>query len=143
MSLRDRLGAAPSSFGTLGESGEEAAAPSRAYQTVKVRIHQLLLERIDLEAMGRLTADRLKDELRQMVERLLVEENLVLNAQERRTLVRDIQHEMLGLGPLEPLLADPTVSDILVNTHKQIYVERQGRLEMTDVSFVDDAHLMK
>ncbi len=66
-----------------------------------------------------------------MVERLLAEENLVLNEVERRNLVRDIQNEMLGLGPLEPLLADPTVSDILVNTHRQVYVERRGKLELT------------
>ena len=93
--------------------------------------------------MESLSPESLKDELRQMVERLLLEENLVLNAGERRNLVRDIQYEMLGFGPLEPLLADPTVSDILVNTHKQVYVERKGRLEMTDVTFTDDDHLMK
>ena len=57
--------------------------------------------------------------------------------------MRDIQHEMLGLGPLEPLLADPTVSDILVNSHHQVYVERRGQLELTDVRFSDDAHLMQ
>jgi pilus assembly protein CpaF len=67
----------------------------------------------------------------------------VLNQQERHHLVLDIQHEMLGFGPLEPLLNDPTVSDILVNTHSQVYVERRGRLELTDVSFHDNAHLMK
>jgi pilus assembly protein CpaF len=100
-----------------------------------VQIHQTLLQRIDLEAMESLSPERLREELRQMVERLLVEENLVLNAGERRNLVRDIQYEMLGFGPLEPLLADPTVSDILVNTAKQVYVERRGRLELT--------HLMK
>ncbi len=66
-----------------------------------------------------------------------------INDIERRTLMRDIQHEMLGFGPLEPLLADPTVSDILVNTYDQVYVERRGRLELTDVTFTDDAHLMK
>ena len=93
--------------------------------------------------MDGLGADALRDELRQMVERLLFEENLVLNAAERRALVRDIQYEMLGFGPIEPLLADPTVSDILVNTHAQVYVERRGRLELTDVRFADDDHLLK
>ena len=113
------------------------------YQAIKMQIHQALLRRIDLLALDRLPADRVKEELRQMTERLLGEHNLVLNGQERRILVHDIQHEMLGLGPLESLLADPTVSDILVNTHRQVYVERQGRLELTAVHFVDDAHLMK
>src|SRR5262245_45461385 len=93
--------------------------------------------------MDNLSHETLKEELRQMVERLLTEENLVLNAGERRNLVRDIQFEMLGFGPLEPLLADPTVSDILVNTHRQVYVERKGVLSLTDVTFVDDDHLMK
>lgn len=143
MSLRERLGAAPSAFAPSNESITEAGEQSRAYQSIKVQIHQTLLQRIDLEAMESLSPERLREELRQMVERLLIEENLVLNAGERRNLVRDIQYEMLGFGPLEPLLADPTVSDILVNTAKQVYVERRGRLELTDVSFVDDAHLMK
>ena len=143
MTLRDRLGGAASDYAPLAEEPEVGPALTRAYQAVKAQIHQLLLQRIDLEAMESLSPERLKDELRQMVERLLAEENLVLNAGERRSLVRDIQFEMLGYGPLEPLLADPTVSDILVNTHKQIYLERHGRLELTDVSFDDDDHLMK
>lgn len=143
MSLRERLGAAPTGFGAPSEVAESAPTDLRAYQTVKVKIHQLLLQRIDLEAMESLSHERLKDELRQMVERLLTEENLVLNAVERRNLVRDIQYEMLGLGPIEPLLADPAVSDILINTHNQVYVERRGVLELTDVTFVDDDHLMK
>ena len=144
MSLRDRLGATTQGFATPGEAlSDPSGAPTRAYQETKARIHQVLLGRLDLEAMESLSADSLKEELRQMVERLLVEENLVLNAGERRNLVRDIQYEMLGFGPLEPLLADPTVSDILVNTYKQVYVERRGRLEMTDITFTDDDHLMK
>jgi pilus assembly protein CpaF len=68
---------------------------------------------------------------------------VVINDQERRTLTRDIQHEVLGFGPLEPLLSDPTVSDILVNTSQHVYVERGGCLELSDISFVDDAHLLK
>ena len=66
-----------------------------------------------------------------------------MNEAEQRGLIRDIQHEMLGLGPLEPLLADAAVSDILVNGHAQVYVERRGKLELTEVRFSDDAHLMK
>ena len=143
MSLRERLGAGGKGFAVAGDAPETPAQTTRAYQATKAHIHQALLGRLDLEAMESLTPERLKDELRQMVERLLVEENLVLNAGERRNLVRDIQHEMLGLGPLEPLLADPTVSDILVNTASQVYIERKGRLELTEVSFDDNDHLMK
>ena len=144
MSLRERLGAGNKAFAAVGEAAVESPAQStRAYQATKAHIHQALLGRLDLEAMESLTPDRLKDELRQMVERLLLEENLILNAGERRNLVRDIQYEMLGLGPLEPLLADPTVSDILVNTSRQVYVERKGRLELTEITFDDDDHLMK
>ena len=143
MNLRERLGAAPPGFGLAGGTIELAPPDVHAYQEVKVKVHQLLLQRLDLEAMESLSPERLKEELRQMVERLLAEENLVLNAVERRNLVRDIQYEMLGLGPIEPLLADPTVSDILVNTHRQVYVERHGKLELTQVSFGDDAHLLQ
>ena len=143
MNLRERLGAAPPGFGLAGGTIELAPPDVHAYQEVKVKVHQLLLQRLDLEAMESLSPERLKEELRQMVERLLAEENLVLNAVERRNLVRDIQYEMLGLGPIEPLLADPAVSDILINTHRQVYVERRGKLELTQVSFVDDDHLMK
>lgn len=151
MSLRERLGAAPNAATAGPESVSASAATSlgavavspHSYQDTKARIHQLLLGRLDLEAMQSLAPLALREELRQMVERLLTEENLVLNAGERRNLVRDIQYEMLGFGPLEPLLADPSVSDILVNTHRQVYVERRGRLELTDVSFADDDHLMK
>ena len=144
MSLRERLGASAQGFPPAGDPvPDDAGAPTRAYQDTKAHIHQVLLGRLDLEAMENLSPENLKEELRQMVERLLLEENLVLNASERRNLVRDIQYEMLGFGPLEPLLADPTVSDILVNTYRQVYVERRGRLELTDIKFTDDDHLMK
>ena len=128
MSLRERLGATTQGFAQADAAPETPGSSTRAYQDTKTRIHQLLLGRLDLEAMESLAPDALKEELRQMVERLLLEENLVINAAERRNLVRDIQYEMLGFGPLEPLLADPTVSDILVNTFRQVYVERRGRL---------------
>jgi pilus assembly protein CpaF len=123
--------------------GQSELPNTSAYRELKVRIHRLLLDRLDLERMEALVPDRLREELRAMVERLLEEENLVINDIERRTLVRDIQHEMLGLGPLEPLLADASISDILVNNAHQVYVERGGKLELTDVKFNDDAHLMK
>ena len=93
--------------------------------------------------MESMPADRLKQEIATLVERLLGEESVAINDSERSTLVRDIQHEMLGLGPLELLMADPTISDILVNGHGQVFVERRGKLEPTEVSFADDQHLMR
>ena len=122
---------------------ETPGQASHAYQQLKSRVHQLLLGRLDLEAMEGMSSERLRDELSVMVERLLTEENVIVNTAERRSLVRDIQHEMLGLGPLESLLADPTISDILVNGANQVYVERRGRLTLTEVTFADDDHLMK
>ena len=146
MSLRERLGAPsvpPQGLSGQNETGEAAAMPLRPYQTIKAQMHQSLLRRIDLSVLENLPAERMRDELRLLVERQLAEENLVLNATERRNLVRDVQNEMLGHGPLEPLLADPGISDILINGAHRIYIERGGRLELTDVSFVDDDHLMK
>ncbi|WP_024302875.1 CpaF family protein [Pseudogulbenkiania sp. MAI-1] len=145
MSLRDQLESrqspSPDSLHAIVKSASTVG--HETYHDLKARIHQKLLERVDLTVMESLSPERLKDELKIMVERLLAEESTALNETERRNLVRDIQHEMLGLGPLEPLLADTTISDILVNTYQQVYVERRGKLELTDVRFADDAHLMK
>lgn len=110
---------------------------------LKARIHQKILDRVDLAALDTLPTERLRHEIGSMVERLVGEESVVINEMERRMLVRDIQHEMMGLGPLELLLADPTISDILVNGHQQVFVERHGRLEPADVTFADDKHLMR
>ncbi|MEQ1668941.1 MAG: CpaF family protein, partial [Sulfuriferula sp.] len=96
-----------------------------------------------LAMMETMSPEQLREELKIMVERLLAEETLAINDVERKSLVRDIQHEVLGLGPLEPLMADPTISDILVNTYRQVYVERKGKLELTDVRFENEAHLIK
>lgn len=143
--LREKLASepAPEEARLEARRAETPAQASQAYQQLKARMHQLVLGRLDLEAMEHMSPDRLREELSVMVDRLLVEESVVVNAQERRSLVRDIQNEMLGLGPLEALLADPTISDILVNGSKQVYVERRGQLSLTDVSFADDDHLMK
>ena len=143
MSLRDRLQASQVGAETVVMLRPEAGLNHESYQSLKARIHQKLLDSVDLSVMESLSADRLKEEIAALVERLLADEAAVVNDTERRNLVRDIQHEMLGLGPLEPLLADPSVSDILVNSCSQVYVERCGRLELTAVRFSDDAHLLK
>jgi len=108
-----------------------------------VRIHRKLLDKVDLAALEAFPQERVRAEIKSIVERLLSEETTAVNATERQQIVQDIQHEVLGLGPLEPLLAEPTVSDILVNTYKQVYVERFGKLQLTDVRFGSNAHLLK
>ena len=139
MSLRERLSVTDEER----QHQPVAAAAQQAYAELKKTMHQMILDRIDLERLKRLTSEQFKHELALLVQRIIEEERIVLNQQERHHLVLDIQHEMLGFGPLEPLLTDPTVSDILVNTFDKVYVERRGRLELTDVSFHDNAHLMK
>jgi pilus assembly protein CpaF len=140
MSLRERLSISDDDrkAGVL-----PAEAGNAAYQELKKMMHQMILDRIDLERLKRLTAEQFKHELALLIQRIIEEERIVLNQHERHNLVLDIQHEMLGFGPLEPLLNDPTVSDILVNTASRVYVERRGKLEMTDITFHDNAHLMK
>ena len=113
------------------------------YHTLKDSLHSQLLSRIDLTVMADMKPERLREELGLLVERLLQETGVALNAPGRKQLVQDILDEIMGLGPLEPLLADASISDILVNGPHQVYVERNGRLVKTDVNFSDDDHLMK
>lgn len=144
MSLRTQLQSGGTDSDLQLSTGRlPVTADVRHYSDLRSRIHKKLLERIDLRAMEAMTPEQVRAELQVAVERLLGEETLPLNEAERRALQSDIQHEVLGLGPLEPLLADPTISDILVNTYKHVYVERAGQLELTDVHFESDAHLMK
>ena len=142
VSLRERLMTNDTAASDAAFARESAAIGS-ALQQLKTRLHQTILDRIDLERLQRLAPERVRDELRALTEKLLDEESIALNETDRAALIREIQNEMLGLGPLEPLLADPTISDILVNTHSSVYVERRGKLEKTAISFADDAHLMK
>jgi len=114
----------------------------RLYQ-VKKRIHHLLLERLDLSALEELEESVRAREIRQALAVLMEEEEEPLNLVEKTRLNRELEFEILGLGPLEPLLADPTISDILVNRHNQVYVERHGLLELTDIRFQDSEHLLK
>jgi pilus assembly protein CpaF len=140
MTLRERLAANET---VRPASNGQGALALHAYQELKKTMHQTILDRIDLERLKRLTGEQFKHELALLVQRVIEEERIVLNQHERHSLVLDIQHEMLGFGPLEPLLADASVSDILVNTCDKVYVERGGRLQLTDVTFHDNAHLMK
>lgn len=144
MSLRDRLEDIKKDTAQMPVDVHQGAfVENKTYQELKSRIHRKLLDRVDLTMMESMAPDQLRGELKTLVERLLAEETLAINDAERKSLVCDIQHEVLGLGPLEPLMADPTLSDILVNTYRQVYVERRGKLELTDVRFENEDHLLK
>jgi pilus assembly protein CpaF len=115
------------------------------YFELKTKIHDRLLDLIDLSLLETLDQNILKSEIRDLMESILREDGLgmPLNMVERERLFTEIQDEVFGLGPLEPFLQDPKVSDILVNTYNRVYVEKYGKLEITDARFKDDAHLMK
>lgn len=113
------------------------------FQDIKIRIHRKLIDSIDLTKLSTLETERVKLEIRRVLEELVMAESLPLSRPDRDRLVTEVQHEVFGLGPLEFLMKDPEITDILVNTHKLVYVERHGKLEKTDVRFRDDAHLMQ
>jgi len=117
-------------------------AQSKLIET-KVHLHQRLLDIMNLGVIDKMPRDQFRREVGEMVRDLLTEEQIPLSLNERNQLSSDILDELLGLGPIEPLLKDPTVSDILVNTYRQVYVERHGQLEHTPVKFKDDRHLLR
>src|SRR5271157_5969346 len=109
----------------------------RAQQEIKSAVHSELLTRIDLEKLDFLQDPRARQSLLAMIHQLLGEQSIPLSVLERDRMAREVLDELFGLGPLEPLLQDPTVNDILVNTHTTVYVERGGILEKTNVAFKD------
>ena len=113
------------------------------FTELKMMLHQRLLDMINLSVIDRMEPEEFRREIGEMVRELLLEENRPLNLTERSQLVDDILDELLGLGPLEPLLKDSTVTDILVNCYNNVFVERAGRLEQTPVRFKDDRHLLR
>jgi pilus assembly protein CpaF len=147
MALRERLvrETGPGAAAFFGRAGEEGAARDGAntFQEMKSRLHRAIINRMDLTKLGQLEPEQLHAEVSRLAEDLLLIENAPLSSVERERLVGEVRHELFGLGPLEPLLADPTVSDILVNSPKNIYVERRGKIERTEVEFKDDEHLMR
>jgi pilus assembly protein CpaF len=121
----------------------EVEAANRLYTEVKVRLHQKLLEEINLNAIEKLDAEAFRQQTSVMITNLLKAERVQLNQREQVQITDDVIDEMIGLGPLEPLLKDPSINDILVNTHRQVFVERKGRLELTPVIFQDEKHLLR
>jgi len=112
------------------------------YQQIKADLHRKILDRLDLEKLGK-TGDSARDEVLVVIRNAVNAEVVPLSFTERESLAREILDEIFGLGPLEPLLKDPTISDILVNRFDRVYVERAGRLELTTLSFKDNTHLMQ
>jgi hypothetical protein len=151
---RDRRLREDRSWGIGNGPGREASAASAPgpgsngvwnaeLQSVKGHIHRRLLERLNLSNLDRLDRDAVVDTIRGLVRELLAAESIPLNVEERDKLILQVLDEIFGLGPLQPLMEDPTIADILVNTAETIYVERNGRLELTDVRFQDDRHLVQ
>src|SRR5271165_1080329 len=114
---------------------------ARAYQELKTTLHRELLSQIDLEKLTSLEDSKARQQVQEVIQQLIVKLDTPLSTTERERLSREVLHEVFGLGPLEPLLQDATVNDILVNTHRKVYVERGGILEKTNVVFKDEAHL--
>src|SRR5271163_1372861 len=113
------------------------------YQQVKADLHRKILDRLDLEKLGKTSGDSARNEVRIVISNAISSEAIPLSYAERQNLSSEILDEIFGLGPLEPLLKDPTVSDILVNRFDRVYVERAGKLEVTGLSFKDNQHLMQ
>src|ERR1700692_4453374 len=112
------------------------------FAAVKNAIHRRLIQKLNLNKFTEVNREQVSREVGQILESLVVGESTPMNLQERERLSQEVLDEVFGLGPLEPLLADPAVSDILVNTYNRVYVERRGILELTSIQFRDDAHLM-
>lgn len=113
------------------------------YQQIKADVHRKLLDRLNLEKLGRTPTPSAREEVLTLIRNLISAESVPLSFPEREKLSREVLDEIFGLGPLESLLSDPTISDILVNRFDQVYIERAGRLTRTDLKFRDEAHLMQ
>ncbi len=116
--------------------------PRTDYSALKAAIHRRLIQKLDLDRLNQLKRDDVRREVGQILESLVAGESTPMNLQERERLSLEVLDEVFGLGPLERLLGDPTISDILVNNYKSVYVERRGLLEQTGIEFRDDAHLL-
>jgi len=126
---------------TVGDAG--AFAKRDQHTELKVELHQRLLDLINLQALDQMSREQIQEEVGDIVAEELAKQNHALNHTERKQLVGDVLDELLGLGPLEPLLKDPTITDILVNGHARVFVERYGVLEPSPVRFKDEKHLFR
>jgi pilus assembly protein CpaF len=133
----------PARNGAAPTAPEPKDLAQQAYYDLKTRIHRQLIERLDLAKLELLPQEAVEQQIRRIVEDMLAADDTPLSRQERDQLVLEIEHETFGLGPIEPLMQDPTVSDILVNGPKTVYIERGGKLHRTRVIFRDNAHLLQ
>src|SRR5436190_69257 len=129
--------------GSKGPAARPDIKPRQQYLDLRASVHRKLLNRLNLEALAQADRARAEGEIRTLLHELLSEEGAPLSMGERETLFGEIVDDVFGLGPLEPLLRDPSISDILVNTYKNVYVERGGKLERVSANFQDDRHLMR
>lgn len=147
MNLSQRLTKDPSTNGNgqptrlTGEANGASSQPH--YQEMKARLHRMLIDRLDLTKLNLLTPQQALPEVARLAKELLASEEMPLSTVEREQLVEEVRHELFGLGPLEPLLTDQTISDILVNSPYKVYIERGGKLERVGVTFNDNAHVMR
>src|SRR4029077_12772567 len=121
----------------LKNSGRQKAALKPEYQELKFTLHRKLVDKINLEALASIDTQRVRSEVRKAVISLIDAEPTLLSSIEKQQISDEVLDEVFGLGPLEPLLQDPGISDILVNTYKQVYIEKKGLLELTNVTFRD------
>lgn len=127
----------------IAEAKRSTGAEAEKYLSLKTTIHRKLLDRINLGLLETMSREQISDEVGDVILGLLVEEDAALNSGERQNLVGEVLDELLGLGPLEPLLADETITDILVNGYKDVFVEKRGLLEKADTRFQDERHLLR
>jgi pilus assembly protein CpaF len=138
MALRERL-----VRDQIGVGVAEDGASQQGFQDMKSRLHRMLINRMDLTKLGQLDQEQLHEEVARLASTLLAQEDTPLSSAEKERLIHEVRHELFGLGPLEQLLADTTISDILVNSPYNIYIERGGKLERTNIEFKDNEHLMR
>lgn len=127
----------------LGPVRSSSRVSAVRLEKIKSQIHREILAQVDLRRMETISPEALRLELKTLTESLLEQSDLAINESERRQIIQGIQDEMLGLGPIEPLLADPSVSDILVNGPFKVFVERKGKIEQTEIAFDSESHLMR
>ena len=139
MALRERL----IRDNMTGLLADDLGSNQQGFQEMKSRLHRMLINRMDLTKLRSLEPEQLHDEVARIATSLLAHEDTPLSSVERERLIHEVRHELFGLGPLEQLLADTTISDILVNSPYNIYIERGGKLERTNIEFKDSEHLMR
>src|SRR5678809_1062705 len=140
MALRERL---IRDNGATGPLTDDAISNQQGFQDMKSRLHRMLINRMDLTKLGMLEPEQLHDEVARLASSLLAQEDTPLSSVERERLIHEVRHELFGLGPLEQLLADTSISDILVNSPYNIYIERGGKLEKTSIESKDNEHFMR